>query len=80
MKNAERGRSGERRTAGDPGTICGAVLKKLHVLNFKLNEYLQQNAGRGGAYNEAQFVYTLGTNLQLIPEICNESQLQYLWS
>lgn len=66
---------------GDPNSICNAVRKKMFVHENELTDFFVRYArDRDGTYTESEFKELLGTRLQLVPEICTENNLAFLWS
>ena len=52
----------------------------MHIFDLQLQQYLINNAGRGGFFTEAEFLNLMGASLQLFPEVCSEQQLRNLYS
>lgn len=56
VTQASRQAAGMMQASGDPKSICNAIKKQMHKLNFRINDYLVQHAGRNGTYTESELI------------------------
>lgn len=56
VTQASRQAAGMMQASGDPISICNAIKKQMHKLNFRVNDYLVQHAGRNGTYTESELI------------------------